>query len=165
MEDEKVWEDIWEESGGFEDQGFEQEFVMGFEEGQARAQVGGRMMATEIEGGGRLARLQELQQKRDPSAKHELKFMETYSKIKRQTNYDFGQDAEETLKTTFLGLRHSLYKDPALFLFASIALYSAAGKITKRGLDEAKRISRLTEEYSFLTEDLIRYCRLLGAAV
>lgn len=156
-EDEGLWENIWEEDKG-------EEFVMGFAEGQARTNLGGQIMGTDIEGGGRLARLQELQRKRDPSAKHELKFMEVFSKIKKDTKYDFGQDAEEALKNSYLGLRHSLYKDPALFIFANIAIFGTGGRITKKGLDEAKKLSRKTE-YIFLTEDLIRYCILIGGTI
>ncbi len=155
-DDDEMWRDAWEEQ--------EPEYVMGFNEGQARTQAGGKIMAGEIEGGGRLARLQELQQKRNPAARHELRFMEVFSKIKRETAFDFGTDAEEVLKDGYIRLRHSLFKDPALYLFASIAMYNSGGKITKKGLSLAKMEAGKTD-FIFLTEDLIRYCLLLGGEV
>ncbi len=132
------------------------EFVMGFQEAQQRARAGGGTMATQIEGGGRLARLQEILQFRDKGSQQERQFLSTFFELRNS----FAESDEVYLKDKFLALKNSAYKSPAAFLFAEYILRAGNGAITKAAIQNAKQLAIETES-DVTEEDLIRYCRLL----
>jgi hypothetical protein len=133
------------------------EFVMGFQEGQARARAGGQIMGSQIEGEGRLARLQQFVDYRQKDTQIERQFLSAFFEFRDQ----FNEADEVLLKDKFLSLKNFTYKNPVVYLLAEYVLHQGRGEITRVALHEALRLAEGIDQKEITEEDIIRYCRLL----
>lgn len=130
------------------------EFILGYGEAQARARAGGQIMGTEIEGHGRLARMQELVERRQKGTQQEVQFLILFNELREH----FAAADEVHLKDKFLGLPNAAYKNPAAFLLAEIVLQQG---LTRESLRDARTLAGQIDQGGVVEEDILRYCRLL----
>lgn len=133
------------------------EFILSYQEMQARAPAGAAIMGSQIEGGGRLARLQEMMGRRQKDTQQEVQFLSAFYELKQQ----FDTADEVYLKDKFFSLRNPLYKNAMAFLLAAVCLKRGAGNITREGVRSAHALAQSIDQGHIVEEDIIRYCRLL----
>lgn len=137
------------------------EFEIGFGELMERERAGAQIMGTEIEGQGKLAKVQQYIERRQAGTQNERRMLNYFIELS-DIYKNFSADDEVVLKDKFSKLPHSKYKNPLAFLLAEIILREGNGEITKKGLNVAKGLIKETNQVGFIIEeDLVRYCRLL----
>lgn len=123
------------------------------------------LLATEIEGFGRLSRAQQRLLRLDPEMRVRDQLGSFYRKIRSLNavdlkGYSFGV-TEDILQDLFERFPLKIYKNPYLFLMAYIFRDVVSAQGGTRALEVIHSILHSTGEHWILDSDIIRYHRLL----
>lgn len=153
-------ENYFEEDVLDDDFGGQDEFVMGYTEGQERARAGGGDMLTIIEGEGALARAQQRMEQRQASTQLDRRFLSYYNEV-RSIYPRFNIDDEVILKDKFNALKNHSFKNPQAFILATIALRESNYSLTHDKVLFAFDLASQTNQLTISEADIVRYCRLI----
>ena len=151
--EQELVEDYWEEAP--ENDG--DDYQMGFQEMGERARGGAQVMGGVIEGGGKLAKIQEMIERRQKGTQMERNFLSSFMSVSEK--YRLGEDDEVLLRDMFVKLKHAAYKNATAFILAYIALQNQRN-LKKEGLRVATKIAAKLDA-PIMEEDIIRYARLI----